>query len=59
MKEQLQQKLKLEGRSLRWFHRQYVNNITYNAMALQLNGYAGICEDVKNAVRSYLNGKAE
>lgn len=57
MKDKLQSKLKTEGRSLRWFHITYLLNekgITYNAMALQLNGYALICDDVKKAINQYL-----
>jgi len=54
MKDKLQKKLKKEGRSLRWFHENYVPGITYNAMALQLNGYAVICEDVRSGVNEYL-----
>jgi len=55
MKDKLSQKLKKEGRSLRWFHSEYLKKIlTYNALALQLNGYANICEEVKYAVNTYL-----
>jgi len=55
MKDKLQFKLKFEGRSLRWFHREYVSEMTYNALALQLNGYALISEQAKNAVKKYLD----
>lgn len=58
MKEKLQKKLKEEGRSFRWFHKNYLKSrITYNAMALQLNGYAVICDAVKDAVNEYLRGE--
>lgn len=55
MKEKLQTKLKSEGRSMRWFHKNYIPDMTYNAIALQLNGYAVICENVRKAVNKYLN----
>jgi hypothetical protein len=54
MKDNLQKKLKQEGRSLRWFHKKYISAITYNALALQLNGYAVICDEAKKAVDKYL-----
>jgi len=54
MKEKLQKKLKNEGRSLRWFHRNYISEISYNAMALQLNGYAVICNEARRAINKYL-----
>lgn len=54
MKTKLQEKLKLEGRSMRWFHKTYIKNLTYNALALQLNGYAPISEEAKKAIEKYL-----
>jgi len=55
MKNKLQTKLKLEGRSLRWFHKNYVPEMTYNALALQLNGYSVISEQAKEAIKKYLD----
>ncbi len=57
MKTQLNEKLKLEGRSLRWFHENYVPSLSYNAIALQLNGYSNISRELKDAVNNYLDGK--
>jgi len=54
MKAQLQEKLKSEGRSLRWFHETYIPSLTYNAVALQLNGYAAISDELRKAVGKYL-----
>lgn len=53
----LKDKLKKEGRSLKWFHSAYIEKqvkITYNALALQLNGYAMLSEDVTQAIRLFL-----
>jgi len=59
MKVKLQEKLKEEGRSLRWFHREYIKGITYNAMALQLNGYAVISTHLKQSIRKYMESNGE
>ena len=40
---------------MRWFQKTYIPDMTYNAIALQLNGYAVICDDVRKAVNKYLN----
>lgn len=54
----LRQKLKAEGRSLIWFHREYLADITYNAMYLQLNGNAAkISDKVRRAANRYLEEK--
>jgi hypothetical protein len=55
--QKFKEKLKDDGRSLRWFHDRYLSeksHCTYNAMSLQLNGYANVRSDVKEAVEQYL-----
>lgn len=42
---------------MRWFQRKYVSELSYNALALQLNGYATISEKVRKAVNDYLSEK--
>ena len=59
MIKELKSKLKKEGRSLRWFHDTYFKRrkLTYNAVALQLNGYVVLSEAVKKAIQKYLEAK--
>jgi len=59
MIKKLKEKLKKEGRSLRWFHGNYFqrSKLTYNAVTLQLNGYAQISDKVKKSVNKYLSEK--
>lgn len=56
MEKELKEKLKQEGRSLKWFHAQYVSilELSYNAMALQLNGYSAMQEKLKSVILKYL-----
>ena len=56
MSKKLKEKLKKEGRSLRWFHSEFfrAQGLSYNAMALQLNGYVNLSHPVKKAIVKYL-----
>ena len=56
MSKELKEKLKKEGRSLRWFHTNFfgAQGLTYNAMALQLNGYVALSQPLKKAIVKYL-----
>ena len=52
-------KLKQEGRTFKWFHKEYIENksgLTYNAAALQINGYVMVCESLSRTIQEYLNG---
>jgi len=61
MVKRLKDKLKKDGRTLRWFHLNYFkkrrSTLTYNAVALQLNGYVQINDRVKKAINKYLSVK--
>ena len=57
MVKNFKEKLKQDGRSLKWFHDTYIKNeigITYNAFALQLNGYVVVKNKVKIIISEYL-----
>jgi len=51
---QFKDKLKAEGRSIKWFHRKYIKGMTYNALALQINGYVVVSTHVKQMIRKYM-----
>jgi len=56
--QKFKSKLKYDGRTLRWFYDRHIAehaNLTYNAMALQLNGYTSLNERVLEAMQEYLN----
>ena len=47
-------KLKEDGRTLRWFHQNYFEDISYMSFIQQMNGYYAISDDVKEAIKKYL-----
>ena len=56
MKDDFKEKLKKDGRSLKWFYDLYVRDqlkITYVYMTSQLNGFSTLTDDLKNIIESY------
>lgn len=46
---------KLEGRSLRWFHYNYLKRIKYNYFIFQINGHKDIIDDdIIEAIKKYM-----
>lgn len=55
---QLKRKLEKEGRSLTWFHKNYIGKkMTRGAMYQQLNKGVAVSEMVNKAIEKYLNNK--
>jgi hypothetical protein len=53
--KEFKKKMSKDGRSYRWFHRNYLNGITYPYFIIQLNEPDRIHEGVKNAIKKYLD----
>lgn len=49
-------RLKSEGRSLVWFHRNFISNVTYAYFVIQLHEPERMHEAVWNALSDYLKG---
>ena len=54
---ELKKKLNDQGIKVKWWVDHHLTGISYTAAMAQLNGFNPMNEDVKKAIRSYLNGK--
>ena len=48
------EKLKEEGRTLRWFHQSNFRTMSYMSFIQQVNGYYTISDTVLDAIKNYL-----
>ena len=47
-------KMRTEGRSFKWFHRTYLNGISYPYFIVQLNEPDRVQDDIKHAIEKYV-----
>ena len=52
--KEFKKRMREEGRSFRWFHKTYLNGLSYPYFIIQLNEPERIHEHVKNAIEKYL-----
>ncbi len=58
LKDRFKEKFKKNGQSFRWFHDNYIKNIstlTYSGFMSQLNGYAPLANFVREAIEANLD----
>jgi len=56
MVENFRKELKTNGQSLKWFYDSHIkdlNILTYGGFCHQINGYAPISQEVKDAIKKY------
>lgn len=56
MIDKFRKKMKKDGRSLKWFHREYVSKVllSYNYFIMQLSGNAKMHESVEKIIKAYM-----
>lgn len=47
-------RMRVEGRSFKWFHRTYLNGVTYPYFIIQLNEPDRLHDGIKRAIEDYL-----
>ena len=48
-------KMKKEGRSYRWFHREFLSGITYSYFIIQLNDDDKLQDSIKDSISKFIN----
>lgn len=53
--EQFKEKLKDEGRKIKWFSDNYLPDLSYTALSQQINGFTKLSDKTEAAVDKYLS----
>jgi len=57
MIDRFRKRLRKEGRSLKWWHKTYLKDISYHYFVIQLNEPERMQDNITKAIQKYLDDK--